>query len=44
MGLRKRLGRIVFVYEMQFGFTSESGTVDAVFILRRMQEQYHAKG
>ena len=36
--------RIVSVDEMQFGFTSERGTIDAVFILRRMQEEHHAKG
>ena len=29
---------------MQFGFMPESGTTDAVFILRRMQEEYHDKG
>ena len=29
---------------MQFGFMPESGTIDAVFVLRRMQEEYHAKG
>ena len=29
---------------MQFGYMSERGTIDAVFILRRMQEEYHAKG
>ena len=28
---------------MQFGFMSERGTIDAAFILRRMQEEYHAK-
>ena len=28
---------------MQFGFLTEGGTIDAVFILRRMQE-YHANG
>ena len=38
------LRRIVSVDEMQFDFMSESGTIDAVFILRRMQEVYHAKG
>ena len=32
------------VDEMQFGFMPERGTIDAVFILRRMQEEYHAKG
>ena len=35
---------IVTVDEMQFGFMLERGTIDAVFILRRMQEEYHAKG
>ena len=29
---------------MQFGFVPERGTIDAVFILRRMQDEYHAKG
>ena len=28
---------------MQFGSMSERGTIDAVFILRRLQEEYHAK-
>ena len=32
------------VDEMQFGFMPETGTIDAVFILTRMQEEYHAKG
>ena len=38
------INRIVSVDEMQFGFMPEIGTIDAVFILRRMQEEYHAKG
>ena len=38
------LHRIASVDEMQFGFMPERGTIDAVFILRRMQEEYHAKG
>ena len=42
--LKKMLHRIVSVDEMQFGFMPERGTIDAVFILRRMQEEYHAKG
>ena len=40
----KRLCRIVSVNEMQFGFMPERGTFYAVFTLRRMQEEYHAKG
>ena len=31
------------VDEMQFGFVPERGTIDAVFIVRRMQEEYHVK-
>ena len=40
----KKLSTIVSVDEMQFGFMPERGTIDAVYILRRMQEEYHAKG
>ena len=42
--LEKMLHGIATVDEMQVGFMSESGTIDAVFILRNMQEEYHAKG
>ena len=42
--LENRLCIIVSVDEMKFGFMYEIGTIDAVFILRRMQEKYHAKG
>ena len=42
--LEKRLRRIVSVDEMRFCFMSERGTIDALFILRWMQEKYHAKG
>ena len=42
--LEKRFGRIVPVNEMLYGFMSDRGTIDAVHILRRMQEEYHAKG
>ena len=42
--LEKRLCRIVSVDEMQFGFMPERRTIDTVFILRKMQEEYHAKG
>ena len=40
----KRLHRIVSVDEVQFGFMNERGTTDAVFILGRMQDEYHVKG
>ena len=40
--LEKRLHRMVSVDEMQFRFLHERGTIDAVFILKRMQEKYHA--
>ena len=41
--LVKRLRRIVSVDAMQFGFMPEIGTIDVVFILSRMQEEYHVK-
>ena len=40
----KRLCRIVSVDVMQFGFVPERGTIDAVFILRRLQEEYYSNG
>ena len=39
-----RFRRIVSGVEMQFGFMPERETIDAVFILRRMQEEHHANG
>ena len=39
----KRHCRIVSVDEMQFDFMLQRGTIDAVFILRRLQEGYDAK-
>ena len=42
--LEKRLRRIVSVDEMQYSFMLQRGTINAVFIMRRMQEEYHAKG
>ena len=42
MVLEKRPCRIVAVDEMQFGFMPVRGTIDAVFILSRMQEEHHA--
>ena len=43
MLLEKGLHKIVFVNEMQFSFMLEKGTIDAVFILQRLQEEYHVK-
>ena len=42
--LGKRLSKIVSLDEAQFGFMPERGTIDAIFILRRMQDEYHAEG
>ena len=42
--LQKRLQRIATVNLMQFGFMPAGETFYAVFILRRLQEEYHAKG
>ena len=42
--LDKRLYGILTVNEMLFGFMPERGQIDAVFILRRRQEEYHVKG
>ena len=36
----RRLLRMVKVDEMQFGFMTGKGTIDAVLILRRLQEEY----
>ena len=42
--LEKTLCGIVTVNEMQFIFMSKKRIIDAMFILRRQQEEYHAKG
>ena len=42
--LEERLCRIANVDEMQFGCMLERGTIDVVFIMRRLQEEYYAKG
>ena len=41
--LEKRLKRLVKVDQMKFGFMPGKSTVDAIFILRRMQESYLEK-
>ena len=40
----KTLCRIVTADEIQFDFVPERGAIDAVFILRRLQGEYYAKG
>ena len=42
--LGKKHCKILSVDKMQFGFMPESGTINAVFILRRLQVEYHARG
>ena len=41
--LEKRLHRILTDNEMQFGFMPESKVIGTVFILRRLQDEYHDK-
>ena len=43
-GVRKGIRTMVIVNEMRFGLMPESGTIDAVFFLRRMQREYRANG
>ena len=42
--LEKMLCGIMTANEMQFGFMSEKGTIDAVFVFRRLQKKYSANG
>ena len=37
--MEKRLRQMVTIDKMQFGFMPGKGTIDAVFILRRLQEE-----
>ena len=41
--LERRIQTLVNLNEMQFGFIPGKGTVDAIFIVRRMQEEYQKK-
>ena len=41
---KKRLHKVLTVSEMQSGFKPVKETIDAVFTLIRLQEEYHAKG
>ena len=41
--IEKRLRKIVTIDDMQFSFMPGKGTIDAVIILRRIQEECSAK-
>ena len=42
--LEKRFHRLVTVDEMQFGLMPMRGRINAVFIMRRIEEEHHANG
>ena len=37
------MGEVVAIDKMQYGFMPGRGTVDAVFVLRRLREKFKAK-
>ena len=37
------MGEVVTIDKMQYGFMPGRGTVDAVFVLRRLREKFRAK-
>ena len=39
----EKIRTLVNLDEMQFGFMPGKGTIDAIFILRRLQEEYQNK-
>ena len=41
--LERRKQILINLNEMQFGFMPGKGTVDVIFIVGRMQEEYHKK-
>ena len=41
--LEKRIQTLVNLDKMQFGFMPGKGTVDAIFIVKRMEEEYQEK-
>ena len=41
--LEKKIRKLVVVDDMQFGFMPGRETIDAIFIVRRMQEKYRKK-
>ena len=40
----ERLGKTGTVDKVSFGFMPEKGTMDVVFVLGKLQEEYYAKG
>ena len=41
---KHRIRQQIDIDDMQFGFMKGKGTTDAIFIVRRMQEKFRAKG
>ena len=41
--LERRMQTLINLSKMQFGFMPGKGTVEAIFIVRRMQEEYQKK-
>ena len=41
--LERQMRTLVNLNKMQFGFMPEKGKVDAIFTVRRMQEEYQKK-
>jgi len=39
-----RIRQQIDIDDMQFGFMKGKGTIDAIFIVRQMQEKFRAKG
>ena len=42
--LERQIRTLVSLNEMQFGYMPRTGTVDAIFIVKRLQEEYEKKG
>ena len=41
--LERRIRTLINWNKMKFGFMPEKGTVDAIFIVRRIEEEYQKK-
>ena len=44
MGVRTKVSKIVTVNDVQLAILPENGTINAVFILLRLQEEYNDTG